>query len=436
MCLQKDVNIFASSNCRSIFVALFLISLNKNKTRMKLRLLPLLVLANVTLFAQTTVENLSMGPGYANDIYYSLENGVMQTTVRNDWHIAFTKRIVDAAILTNTVEGVDLYVGSTDIADWPSFDTTGMSWTALHNSDKEWEVGSFNAPGGTNIFDFGWGDYNQTTNNVIGTKIFVMKLPDGSFRKILIENMLKTGDYNFKIANLDGSNEVTKTINKSGYPGVPFEGNFFYYDVLLDTAFSKEPPASDWDLVFTKYEGELSPGVYYGVTGALKNINTKASVAKGVDTNSVDWNNYPVKDTIKNIIGYDWKSFAGGWVLADSTSFFVEAKNGDLYKIVFKSWDGASSGNFSFAKTLISTIGLAENNLEELKVYPNPATDAIRFDVNEKIVVEIVNFNGQVLRTATVEANGQLDISGLNPGTYVVAARSATTNFVSKLIIQ
>ena len=54
---------------------------------MKLRLLPLLVLANVTLFAQTTVENLSMGPGYANDIYYSLENGVMQTTVRNDWHI-------------------------------------------------------------------------------------------------------------------------------------------------------------------------------------------------------------------------------------------------------------------------------------------------------------------------------------------------------------
>ena len=176
--------------------------------------------------------------------------------------------------------------------------------------------------------------------------------------------------------------------------------------------------------------------MYYGVTGALKNINTKASAAKGVDTNSVDWNNYLVKDTIKNIIGYDWKSFAGGWVLADSTSFFVEAKNGDLYKIVFKSWDGASSGNFSFAKTLISTIGLAENNLEELKVYPNPATDAIRFDVNEKIVVEIVNFNGQVLRTATVEANGQLDISGLNPGTYVVAARSATANFVSKLIIQ
>ncbi len=398
---------------------------------MKLRLLPLVLLANVTLFAQTTVENLSMGPGYTNDLYYSLENGVVKTTSRNDWHIAFTKRVVDAAILTNTVEGVNLYVGSTDVADWATFDTTGMNWAALHNSDTEWEQGSFNV-GGTTHPDYGWGTYQGSpTNSVLGSKIFVLELPNGAFKKVLIEDMKSNGDFVFKLANLDGSNEVNRTYNKGDY-----QGNFFYYDVVGDTAFSKEPSPSDWDLVFTKYEGQLGLGVYYGVTGALKNVGSKAAAAKGIDTNMVDWNNHPVKDTIKNIIGYDWKSFAGGWVVADSTSYFAEAKNGDLYKIVFKSWDGASSGNFSFAKTLVSTIGLAENSLEELKVYPNPATDAIKFDVNETLEIEIISFSGQIVKTGTVEINGQLDISALRPGTYIVAARSASTNFVSKLIIQ
>lgn len=398
---------------------------------MKLKLLPFVLLANVTLFAQTTVENLSMGAGYTNDLYYSLENGVVKTTIRNDWHIAFTNRLVDAAVLTNTVEGVNLYLGSTNIGDWPTFDTTGMSWTTLHNSDKEWEVGSFNAASATGVFDFGWGDYNQSTNNVLGSKIYVLQLPDGTYKKVLIESMLKNGDFNFKIANLDGTNEVSKTYNKFN-----FQGNFFYYDVVLDTAFNKEPAAADWDLLFTKYDGELSPGVYYGVTGALQNIGTKASIASGIDTNMVDWNNHPVTDSVKNVIGYDWKNFAGMWTLADSTSYFVQAQNGDLYKLVFKSWNGAGTGNFSFAKTLISSIGIGENNLEELKVYPNPATEVVQFDVDEDLEIEILNLSGQLVRRATLEANGQLNVSDIKSGTYIVAARSATTNFVSKLIIQ
>lgn len=398
---------------------------------MKLKLLLLVLFANVVLFAQTTVENLSMGPGYTNDLYYSLENGVVKSAARNDWHIAFTNRLVDAAILTNTVEGVNLYLGSTDVNDWATFDTTGMSWATLHNSDKAWEVGSFNAASATGVFDFGWGDYNQSTNNVLGTKIFVLQLPDGSYKKVLIESMIKTGDFNFKIADLDGANEISRTLNKFN-----FQGNFSYYDVVMDTAFSKEPVTGDWDLTFTKYDGELAPGVYYGVTGALQNIDTKASSAKGIDTNMVDWNNHPVSSAEKNVIGYDWKNFAGAWTLADSTSYFVEAKNGDLFKLVFKSWEGASTGNFSFAKTLISTVGLEENSLEELKVYPNPASDFISFDTDEDLELEIVNFSGQLVKRATLDANNKLDVSSIKPGTYIVAARSATTNFVAKLIIQ
>jgi hypothetical protein len=402
---------------------------------MKLRLLPFLLLANVTLFAQTTTESLSMGPGYGNDVYYSLTTGMVQTNARNDWHIAFTTRIVDAAVLTNTVEGVNLYIGSTNTSDWATFDTTGMSWSPLHNSDLAWEEGSFN-DGATGHPDYGWGNYNNTTHNVIGSKIFVVQFPDTLYKKIMIESMKTTGDFQFKIADLDGGNEMTKTFNKADYTG-----NFFYYDVKQDTAFSKEPASATWDLVFTKYEAQLAPGVYYNVTGALKNIGVEASAAKGIDTNMVDWNNHPAKDTSKNIIGHDWKNYEftpapGGWVIADSTTYFVKADNGDLYRIIFKTWDGASTGNFTFTKTLISTIGIAENPLTELKVYPNPANNVIRFDVEEDLEIEIINLNGQVVKSSSVELNESVDVSELASGTYIVAARSATKNFVSKIIIQ
>ena len=39
------------------------------------------------------------------------------------------------------------------------------------------------------------------TNNVIGTKIFVIQFPDMTYKKILIEAMKTNGDFEFKIAD-------------------------------------------------------------------------------------------------------------------------------------------------------------------------------------------------------------------------------------------
>ena len=403
---------------------------------MKLRLLPFLVLANVSLFAQTTVENLSMGPGYANDIYYSLQNGEVKTTARNDWHIAFTTKIVDAAILTNSVEGVNLFLASSDVSDWATLDTTGMSWAPLHNSDLYWSEGSFNA-GATNHPNYGWGTYNNITHNVTGTKIFVIQFPDMTYKKILIESMKTNGDFDFKIANLDGTNEVSRTLNKGSYPNQ----NFFYYDAQADSAFSREPDNTTWDLVFTKFDSELSPGVWYPVTGALQNIGIEASEAWNVDTTQSNWYDFPTSDTVKNVIGGDWKSYAfnpppGAWALADSLTYFVQTSNEDMYRIVFKSWEGSATGNFSFAKTLASTIGVSENAIEVLNFYPNPATDKIYIETEESLNVEIFNLNGQLIQSVEIEQSENISVSNFKTGTYIVVAKGQQNVFVSKLSIR
>lgn len=398
---------------------------------MKIKLLAFFAVANLALMAQTTVERLTMGLGYANDIYYSLSNGEVSSVAKDNWHLSFTTEAFDVTIRTNTAIGMNLYVGSSDVNDWAIFDTTGMNWTPWRNSDKYWESGAFNA-GATGHPDYGWGDYNMTTHNVVGTKIFVIEFPDGTFKKIIIEGMRVGGFVDIKIADLDGMNEVTRTIMKTDYPNQ----NFFYYNAKTDAVFSREPDRNTWDLIFTQYETELAPNVFYKVTGALKNMGTKASAAHGVDTNTVDWNMHLPKDTVMNVIGYDWKSFQGSWTLADSSAYFVQSHTGDLYKIVFKSWGGSGSGDMTFSKTLISTIGIAENPLEDLKVYPNPAVDFIHFDSNEAIDLEVLSLNGKRVMTAHLEAGEALNISHLRAGAYIIASKSFSTNFISKLIIQ
>ena len=400
---------------------------------MKQSILTFLLAANVILFAQTTTENLTMGAGYTNDIYYSLKDGMIKTTPRTDWHIAFTTKIVDAAVVTNSAAGIKLFVGSTNISDWTSFDTTGMSWNPLYNSDLYWTEGAFNY-GAAGHPDYGWGNYNSTTHIVNGNKIFVIEFPDTTYKKMVIDAMKTNGDFIFRIANIDGTGEVTKTFNKKDYTNA----NFFYYDAVADTAFSREPDNTTWDLLFTKYDAELSPGVWYSVTGALQNTTTKASIARGIDTAAANWNNYIATDSVKNIIGHDWKDFDLTnfvWVIEDSLSYFVESHDGNMYQVIFTDWKGASSGDFTFTTKIVSAIGIGENAMEELNIYPNPATDIIRFKSEENLSVEIYNYNGTLVLRNTVNLNGSLNISKLKAGTYIIKAEGKSKVFMGKILI-
>jgi len=47
------------------------------------------VFVNGTLTGESGSETISMGSGYANDIFYSLKNGVAATVPRTNWDIAF-----------------------------------------------------------------------------------------------------------------------------------------------------------------------------------------------------------------------------------------------------------------------------------------------------------------------------------------------------------
>ena len=85
-------------------------------------------------------DSISMGAGYADEVFYSLENGVLKTSPRSSWDIAFSTDPMSSTILVNEGYGIELYTyPSGDQAAWDDVDTTGISdWPLMYNSDTSW----------------------------------------------------------------------------------------------------------------------------------------------------------------------------------------------------------------------------------------------------------------------------------------------------------
>ena len=118
------------------------------------------------------------------------------------------------------------------------------------------------------------------------------------------------------------------------------------------------------------------------------------------------------------------------FLITDSTVYFVKDQAGNIWKILFTSFEGSSTGNFSFEKLLLSQPTAIESNATnsiELTIYPNPASDYINILFSAKStgsIVSIVDLNGRILysehgNNASFN-NWQVDISDLPAGFYTV----------------
>ena len=91
-------------------------------------------------------DSVVLGLSYANDLYFSFENGVVSTVPRTNWDIGFHTTVMTASIITNGASGVNLYTyPKADTTGWNTVDTAGISgWKILYDNEKDWEDGAFN----------------------------------------------------------------------------------------------------------------------------------------------------------------------------------------------------------------------------------------------------------------------------------------------------
>ena len=294
--------------------------------------------------------NISVGAGYANDIYYSLANGVVSTPARTEWDIAFYTNPMTSTIMTNDGSGVLLYVWPNgNRENWASVDTVGIAgWAPLYNtySDTSWQNGAFDK-GASGHPDYGWGVYSSTSHDVVGDSIHIIKLTDGSYKKLMIvKRAATTNMFEIKYADINGDNEVSKEISCATYT----DRNFIHFSFSTGQVIEHEPASTDWDLLFTKYWDESIP---YIVTGVLSNVDVQVSEMAETDTAS---NAYETATYTKvlNTIGSDWKTFnmeTFAYDITPSLVYFVKDQEGNNYKLVLTKFEGSQTGNIEFVKT-------------------------------------------------------------------------------------
>ncbi|MEZ4777547.1 MAG: T9SS type A sorting domain-containing protein [Bacteroidia bacterium] len=397
-------------------------------------------------FAQETV---SVSPGYTQESFYSLANGVVKSSPGDNWDLAFQISGFAAAIRVNTAKGLKLKkVPNADATVWATLDTAGYaSWPFQYDSDQSWEAGAFNLgvePG--NDFDLGWGVYNPINHHVIGDSLYLLAFADGSVKKIKIDNLI-SGIYTFTHANLDGSAETTSTLKKSDFT----DRLFGYYSFAGDSTLDREPAATDWDLRFAKYLGLLAPGVYYPVSGVLSNNGVEIAELHQVDLNTVS-----IADTAGltfsaaiSTIGYDWKSYnmtANVWVIEDSLTYFVKALDGEIYELTFTGFGGAQTGDFTFTKTNLTTaLDPQEGLFYSVGLFPNPASDqfTLVFEPknNTRIGISLTDLSGKnIYQTPSQNYYGLQQITfntqGLPAGIYLVRMESSAGSVVRKVVIR
>jgi hypothetical protein len=299
-----------------------------------------------TTLATKTVT-ISLGQGYANEIYYRLSDGLTTAVPRNDWDIAFAVDAREAAILTNSTSGVILKVyPTTEGWNWSDpVDTTGFkSWTPLYNSDTTWTEGAFNM-NATGHPNYGWGEYDDITHNLTGVSLYILKTRAGSFKKIWIMNKLSAQQkYSFQYSDLDGSNEQTVNLDLSAS-----NKNFLYYSLDTDDEVDREPESDQWDILFTKYN-TIIESQNYTVTGVLQNFDVTAQESTDTDPMSKV---FPTTGFLTNIstIGSDWKVIdmdTFQYSMDETRVFYVKDLNGDVYRINFNTFEGSGTGNLSF----------------------------------------------------------------------------------------
>jgi hypothetical protein len=394
----------------------------------------------------TQTDTLVMGSGYQNEIFYQLSNGLKTAMARNSWDIAFSIARRSATVRINDGKGIELYKTPYGPNDWANVDTTNLFTPSnqLFNSTIDWYEGAFNANRDpNNSFDEGWGMYNISTHIVTGTTIYVLKLPNNTYKKLFIELLdPNTGRnyYVFRYANLDNTNEVVDTIFRDNYANK----EFVYYDLQNGTIRDLQPPSSNWDLLLTRYIENVS-GTPYPVVGFLQHPKVTVLELYPVDTAMVSYPAPPYSDTI-NTIGYDWKAFDTGtfqYVIKDSLLYFVQDQANNIWKLVFLSFSGSSTGTTVLRKTYMGTASIESLlDVEELVLYPNPASDWIqihgKFRSPTPYTITLYSLKGNALRTfqsENTQFQHHLDLHSLSNGYYLIEIRTPKGKLTRPIIV-
>ena len=414
-----------------------------HKQIIKMKRLFTALLCSLTLCSFAQNDSLSLGAGANNMVFYNLATHTKTTAANDDWHIAFSAQYINgfsypltsiaAAVRINEAYGLKLFRSPTQkLAQYSTFDTTGWrGWQQMHNPDTTWNIGAFNINRDTaDQFNYGWGEYNGVSHNIYSdSSVYLIQLPDGSFKKFALLNLIYDTAFNVQYANLDNSGATIKGISKSPASNVK---SFYYLNLNNDSIMDKEPALTDWDLMAFRYTntGYNAANTTQDI-GILTNENNSQYAASGA---TAQQNCYQgIYSTRINVIGKTWMG-APGDTLIPGLAYFIQTPSSG-YKFTVTGFGGATTGviNFTVGTCAIAN-GISEISSADMSIYPVPASDLLNVRVSSteesNTTIELLDMTGRVIVSQnaamhTGENNFAINLQSVQSGNYIVALSSA-----------
>ncbi|MFP4544305.1 MAG: T9SS type A sorting domain-containing protein [Candidatus Kapaibacterium sp.] len=411
----------------------------------------------VSLNAQLPVptDSVEIGADYDLTVWYHPENGMIKSEPLIAWDIAFQSGM-NAGILINEAKGIELYhIPNSSFETYEDdIDTTDyqQNFTRWHNDPDHCYLGAFNMgkDGQSNPdYSYGWGYYSMATHYVLGDAVFIIKLADGSVKKILIEE-LRSGVYTFKWANPDGTDEITATMKKENYE----DKNFGYFSLENNEALNDyEPDSYNWHFAFTKYGSESEDYAAYNYVGIIQNANVKSSMIDDVPEG--EWPEAPEYNQdyfsgSKTAIGTKWIKYAVSEapMINDDRVFYISADTlnhpePNIYKLRFVRATGELLNDEGkvFFNINTGTTSVEDNASGVVpKVYPTIVERGGRLNINMnksgKNEFTIYSMTGQMLADGLISGEAQISTAFFPAGSYIIKISNGRDLSTEKFIVK
>ena len=80
-----------------------------------------------------------------------------------------------------------------------------------------------------------------------------------------------------------------------------------------------------------------------------------------------------------------------------------------------------------------TNVGIANTELEQVRVYPNPVRNSLNIENANNLQVNIYAANGQLVKNVTVNGNATISVSDLSAGLYIMKMQGEKATRVEKI---
>jgi hypothetical protein len=407
------------------------------------------------------LDSVSLTPSLKRDVWYSMDNGQVKIDTSVNWALAVTEMSRTAGVWINNIDGyrcINVHKSASQFAGVTGADS--LTGTEQINPEYSWERGAMNVNRNiTDTFDYGWGKYDLASHNIYGDSVYLIG-KGANWYKIIIDSLVGDSNYTYH-TRIAAVAPFASPIASLNFPKTATFKNknlqFIQAGMTGLSSIDREPANNTWDILFTKYlglTGSAGGPAIYPLTGVLSNYQTEVAKVQNVqlDAAFTQANSY-ARNKQLNTIGSDWKFYgSGAYICADSLSYMVKAKSGDIWQLKFIGFTGGASlpggtGVITFKKRKV--FATATNNFEaaemNMQVYPNPAQNEALVSVeakqSTKATLVVTSTTGQLIASRNIELTQginafNLNLSNIATGNYNISIKGAGINLTKMLIKQ